>query len=353
MTKTAQLLTLVFLGVCSAVFFVPVAYAQSGPLVILGQGYVNATSSDQSPPGVATYSIYVGQGFVGSSTSAVVSVKHTSTTGVDLRVDIDSYSDSAYQNSVGTCTWDNTGGNTGTADGFVQLTHLFQQISGGCTLNPANYLKISLTYSSVGTRIPYIYGGTSSFHNYPNCTSANSFPDCHDSHVSSFFPYFNVLGGSWSLLGTTTSSGVFFSGAVDLCNNAFASTTGIGATIGNGICIAAGFLFVPNSDSVQAFFGIPQSLGNTFPFSWLVQIKNILAGATASSSENFISIHTSVGTSTSSFYIADAELISTSSLATFFPDSVRLPLKTTLAVGFYLLAAGFLYRKLNNVWQTT
>lgn len=330
-----------------AVFFLPFfASAQSGPTIILSQGQLDATSTQHSGVDTAQFVAQVGNGWSGNASSTVVAAKINGInvgTGQMVRVDIDAYASSTYTTSVATCTYDSTG-LTGNYDGFIQLSHLFQNINNGCTFDPSLFYTVTVLYHDAGwSHIGQYYGSLTNSKGWNWSTTGGP---------AGFYAMFDVLGTSWALIPTTTSSGVFFSGAVDTCNGLFASSTGIGATIGNGLCIAAGFLFIPNSQSVQSFFDIPQTLAQTFPFSWGVQARGILQNETASSTgDTFLNLHVSVGATTSSFYIADVPLISTSSLAGYAGwDNVRLTLRNILAVSFYLLALYAIYETIAKIW---
>jgi len=154
---------------------------------------------------------------------------------------------------------------------------------------------------------------------------------------------------------TIGAIGVATTTAGALCTGVNASSTGILDTITNGfgtaMCYAGVILFVPSADSLNNFYNLASTTESKFPFSYLRQIQTILYGATASTTDNFLSLSTSVGTSTSSFYIPNAVLISTSSMANFFPDSVRNDFKAILTAGFYLMATLFVYRKVMGIWQ--
>jgi len=130
----------------------------------------------------------------------------------------------------------------------------------------------------------WLYGSvTSNGYRIQSWCHYSSFPPCDG---SGFKAYVALDVSSWSLVPTSTDTGIFVSGAQDFCNDAFASSTGIGATIGNGLCVAGGFLFIPSSDSLSQWSSMPQNLEAVVPFSYFFDVKNVLNGSSASTTQN-------------------------------------------------------------------
>jgi len=351
------------------------AHAQSGPNLVLGQGQLNATSTETANGAVSEWQVFVGKGYSGDVTQLVLGlggigssgsagepqfagaffggIRQASTTGNMYAVDSDC--------NMAASTTDQLSSGFPSGSAFVAL-HPVSETNNGCTLDPTKYTSVWFyvyrTHSINSYWADYSYGSLTNSKGWNWTRSVNQALDCSNPASgqtcnTGWYPYFSLLGPGWSLIPTTTSTGVLFSGAIDFCNEALASSTGIGATIANGACIAGGFLFIPTSASLETFMSIPQSISQTFPFSWLAQMRTLLESSQASSTDNFVSVHSSFGTSTSPFYIQNLYLVSTTSAASFLPDSLRNMFKTILGVGFWMLGALFLYRKLNNVWHTT
>lgn len=151
------------------------------------------------------------------------------------------------------------------------------------------------------------------------------------------------------------SSGFATSTAATFCDNSFSTTTGfidsVGASIANGLCRVAVFLIVPPQNAIDDFNDRRDELiNNSFPFSWFTDVNDILSEYTASSSVNFPSLTIAFGSSTESLGLGNVEVISTSTLSTYMPESVRQSILVLLASGFYLLAISYIYTDLRNIW---
>jgi len=140
------------------------------------------------------------------------------------------------------------------------------------------------------------------------------------------------------------------------CNQNFSTTTGLldnlGQSISLGICNVGVFLFVPNTSAISQFTtGWTTLTTSNFPFSWITNLRDILDAYVATSTENFPSLTIAFGTSTSILGMTSLEVISTSTIGTYLSDSTRESIQLLLATIFYLLAASFVYRNLQNVWH--
>lgn len=272
-----------------AVFLVPSAHAQSN-IAVFSQGVLASTTSYLTSG--ATWAVNIGNGYTGTTTGAFVamSVHTASSPGQGIRVILAGYSDSGYTTNVANCAYtaqDITGPYTASATStnpFTQLTHV-QSGLDQCSLNPNLYYKILVNYQLFGT------GEYASFAGNANWIPRTGWSIDYSSGQSPFppfFPQFAIVSNGFQITPTASSSGIFFSGAVDYCNSAFASSTGIGATIGNGLCIATGFLFVPTAASIQQFQDFSTALQNVIPFSYYYDVSTIFTDSSASSTQNMV-----------------------------------------------------------------
>lgn len=71
--------------------------------------------------------------------------------------------------------------------------------------------------------------------------------------------------------------------------SAFATTTTLTATCTNenifaqGLCLAGAFLFVPNPNVLNTFSGLQATMAEKFPFSWFMQVREVLDDLAATS----------------------------------------------------------------------
>jgi len=140
-------------------------------------------------------------------------------------------------------------------------------------------------------------------------------------------PYFSFPVNGFFITPTTTDSGIFLSGAQGYCNDVFASSTGIGATISNGLCVALGFLFIPTPGSISQFAGLNDALAEHVPFSYVYAVAGDVDTLTASSTANLPTWTVPLSqfpTSTVTGSFSDLTILSTSTISKYFPDSARL-----------------------------
>jgi len=260
------------------------AHAQNSPLLIVSQGQIEATSSPSNGPHFMVSRAVLGSvGAIGSSTSAYArfNFDYTSQPGT-AQVSLSGYSDPTYSTSVQSCTFT---GSTMTADydGVLQLPYA----SGDCNFRPDVYytLYVGIFATNITSTGSYLYGSpTSNGFRIQNWCQYSSFPPCDN---IGFKAYVALQAGSWSLVPTSTDSGILLSGAQDYCNDAFASSTGLGSTIANGLCVALGFLFIPSQASLAQYADYPDLMAQVIPFSYYYDVQDIIDGQSASTTENF------------------------------------------------------------------
>jgi len=238
------------------------------------------------------------------------------------------------------------------SNGFLNITGITPVV-----LNPESFYFIRLNSSGVGNTITYPFVGSDV---YPN------FPPGYGFHLptqatSTTAIYFNLFSGSAPpltgyVLPETTLSAFASSTVATLCDSNFATSTGfldsVGSSISNGLCRVGAFLFVPNVSTINQFQQSWSTLTTTsFPFSWITDTRTILEGYVATTSEAFPSISIDFGSSTESLGFTTLDVISTSTISYYLPDSTRTLIKTLLASMFYLLAIGYIYRDLQSIWN--
>lgn len=280
MKKAALSLTLGFMGI-SAAFFVPViplAEAQGSDIIF--QQPVDSTiilSSCEdgggcTPNNTSSASGNLGLQYInGSSSVATIHANvTTSAPSFSLSLSLSAYYDASYTNSVGlTCDFLRTFNSSSV--GGRQIIGVYAP--SGCDLSSATtslYWRVIVQAGNFGGGFPTwdldIYGNGAGI------------------------PYFVMAGEVGTLVPEITSSQFDLSGAFTFCNDLFASSTGIGATIMNGLCVVGGYLFIPSYSSIQGFSDLLSVSEDKIPFSYYYDFADILNGSSASSSSNFTAL---------------------------------------------------------------
>lgn len=151
-----------------------------------------------------------------------------------------------------------------------------------------------------------------------------------------------------------TDVGIATTSQQQFCYSNFASSTGfldsVGLSISQGICNVGVFLFVPSAASINQFSSLASTTATKIPFSYFYEIKNSIIGQSASSTTNLPTYTTDlaalgIGSTTALGNILPAlTILSTSTVDTFLPSSVRTSL-LFLARSAIWLGLGFtLYR---------
>jgi len=277
-------------AVVSAAFLLPsIASAQLGHFVIISQGdqatgETGATVSSHFHS--AEWYIDIGTGWQGTTTGAFLNASWTdigspySNYPLVFRIDEGSIGSKACEfRGVGSppLSGDN-------ARGATQLT--FNTCSGGASLvfDPTKHYYLDIIYQWTDTQAGNFKYYGSAVNTKPWTATPQAFTSIDNPQ---FIPYFAIVGNGFQITPTQEDSGVFFSGATAFCNDAFASSTGIGSYIGNGFCLALGYLFIPTPASLQQFGDVMTVFPNTLPFAYYYDVQTILDNATASTSENF------------------------------------------------------------------
>lgn len=271
-------------------FSLPVfAYAQTGGgIVVLAQSHV-----DQSfviPNGKLVEQIfYIGSGYSGSTTGAFLGGTYNKISNADNAIiNLEPYTDSSYATPVGTtvCGFKNTSAPIGTTDvnGFVQLSDVVQT-NGGCTLQPQYYYRVVVDYSNFsGIFWSNIFGTN----NIQNSSWTIVIGTSTAAEVTPTFTgvYFALVGNGFQITPDTNSSGVYLSGAQEFCNNQFGSSTSIGSTIANGLCVVFGYLFIPTQQSISQYSGLGDDLSQKAPVSYVTGLAPAWESLSASSTLN-------------------------------------------------------------------
>lgn len=338
-----------------AAFFIPTAFAQTGHFVLLNQSNLSTSTSQTYGFTFSDFTIQIGSGYQGTTTSAFASFLITNYNSSQQNVTFTLSGDDSSN-----CVYDLNhnpnfiNGNT-IGDNPVQLYFATQVPHSdgvsGCTFEPQVTYTIDIFYrwwsSLASPPIPFYLRGA------PTNTTGWIVTPGGQGASNVAVPQFAIAADNFQISPTASSSGFFLSGAQAFCNDQFSSSTGIGASITNGLCQVVGYLFIPTPLSVQSFQDIPLSLESTPPISWFTEIKNTITSEEASTTDNFINLTLNFGTSTAILGFNDLTVISTDTIARYLPDSTRVDLRNLIAVTFYLLTASLIYFQIKNLWKST
>lgn len=173
---------------------------------------------------------------------------------------------------------------------------------------------------------------------------------------SFFYGYFTDFGGvslgivpgvsGYTDVGISTTSQQVY------CYQNFASTTGfldsLGASVSQGVCNVAVFLFVPSSIAIANWQNLGSSTKSRIPFSYMYEAAAAYSTLTASSSNNFINVSLDMSSWASSSLVtlpSQWVVLSTSTVSQYYPDPIRITFRALMATALYLGLALWLYRK--------
>jgi len=311
MKKAAQLLTVFLSSVVSAAFFIPLA-AQAQIILPVSQG-VQDVSDNQFYSDHSTWSIQIPhQSFTGTTTGAFL-VFDTGGVAYDRN-----YQSATAQLTCGATTASYTT-DTATYWGNVIPSSQPSLLDNGSPV----FFDVSDQTCTVSIDYTLIAGHPNKFDYYGEASSTHPNWIVSGSGVASNVgvPYFSFATNGFQITPSASSLGIFFSGAVAFCNSAFASSTGIGAYIGNGLCVALGYLFVPTPESILQFGVIGDAAKTRLPFSYFYGIADIFQGLSASSTQNF---------PVYSFGLSQIDFASSTAMGPILPSNLEFLSSTTI-----------------------
>jgi len=297
------------------------ARAQSA-LVPLSQGQADEATSTCAFSGDC-YFIYLGSGVAGTITTAFTTMTYTALNQIPTRFDIFESSSTPHSPTdiLNDCQF------TLTVPQAASSSQARLQYTGVCNLNSSLYYTINMQGSAGFSPAAFYWGHSFASFQYPQSYLSYGVSNFM---YSGWQPQWALAVNGFQITPTTTDSGIFFSGAQSFCNNAFASTSGIGATIGNGFCVALGFLFVPTQTSLAQFADLEPLLSQKLPFSYIFQVSNTWNSLQASSTDNLptysIDMHSlGIGSTTALGNILPSgmDLLSTTTVNKYLPQGVH------------------------------
>ncbi len=294
----------------------------------------------------STHNVYqIGQGnLIGQLSTSSIYFSYSAyinNTGSDRAyVQIAGYSDPSYSVVTDSCDFYHIPSTTGLHDGGINSNFLFIN-TGDCLFEVDTYVLIT-------------YNSNFSVAFYGLAASVPPF-ELVSTNFDGLTPTIIITGENQSYTPILADSDFNVSGAISFCNSAFGTSTSFfddpAASFSKGFCIAIGFLLIPSQSSIQSFMGLSSAASERFPFSWLIQTQDIIGNYTASSSENFFNLQLDFGTTTQMIGIGTLTIISTTTISKYMSDSQRNAIKLLLSVVFYMLAASFIYKSVQNVWH--
>lgn len=138
------------------------------------------------------------------------------------------------------------------------------------------------------------------------------------------------------------------------CDSSFATSSGfldsIGSSISNGMCRVFAFLFVPNPNILEQFGDLASTSLSKVPFSYVFGAQDIYTSLTASTTQNLPAVvinFPDISSSSPLGTIIPVQIVglSTSTISTYLPDSIRVTLLNLQRVALWLGLVYFFYRK--------
>lgn len=341
--------SLISLALLGGVFFIPdVVLAQSA--VLLQQTDAGTEGTHVGNTELQTYRLGTGQlSGVVSSVEVVVEGDYT-TSGSVVDVQITAYTSATYGTTRLNCNYT-------LSPGSVIFSGLKTLTGTACTFLSADYIAIQFSgnASSPATPTRYI-----TFFGVPASVPPFSL---FGSDYLGVTPYIRVLGQNQSfnpnLIGNGNPSGISTTSVQAICERSTSTSTNpsildtISQGFSFGICYALTFAFVPNQDVLQQFTGLKDIAVTKIPFSYVYEYNDIVVGVSGTS--------TSADFSAIGFYADDIILstssplaggnllphvfvgVSTSTISTYYPDSIRLAARTLVSYVLYFLFGSWVF----------
>lgn len=323
-TMKKALLLLVSTAALWGAFFIPAAYAS----VLYSQPFIGSHIDLRG----AGHSNNYMTGVSGTATDFYILVTRKSA-NANVVVTLSGFNNAGR---AGPCAYSAA---TITASGTVSIPgeQLLLHGHGSIPLDPACFY-----YVDDGTPTDYWAFGDGSSNIYLEISDYPLYPT--DQEILEGLSF----GTSTALVLNVTASSSLYSGlSATSTLNALQNQCAItGNIFAEGLCVAFSFLFVPNTQTVAQFASIKTLASGKIPFSYVASIKSTIDSiATSSSSQNFplfIIPLSHYASSTITGIIPDL-VFSTTTISTYFPDSVRLALRTLLIAIIWLSAGWFAY----------
>jgi len=285
--------------------------------------------------------VNIGNNWVGTSTGAFITASTTTLyTSTQVRLDLQAYPNSSYTGIVADCIYERTVPTTPGRNKF-ELSKIYE-VSNGCTFDPTLYYQVVIFNPNGSTKTQF-WGSNINLHGWQVI-------DEQSIGIGGWIPEFDIVGNGFQINPTTADSGIYLSGAKGFCNDAFASSTGIGSTISNGFCIALGYLFVPTPDSINQFGDLGLQLQGRIPFSYFYDIQNSFNSQTASSSSmQSLSISLpdiSSSTPLGSLYPTNIGILSTTTIDKYLPNNIRVSMLFLASAAIWVSVGFMLYRRI-------
>jgi hypothetical protein len=352
-------------------FLLPsLAFAQSSPVrcspgasqcPVLLQTYSGLEGNQTYNGARGPSEFQMGDGWTGSTTAAYISdysqdVSSGGSGPILLDFYFEAYSGSDYlTDEENNCQFEGSMPTHSISTSTVEMDYL----TGDCNFNPAYYYLATFRISSSQYGNGGFYTAADASTATPANVNSDGTPRWYNFYSAPLIPQFIVEGVGGSILPGnlpgSTLSGLSTSSVTSLCGSTFSTSTSILGDLGSGLawgtCSAFAFLFVPDASAINNFSNITPALEATFPISWIVDIRGILQGASATSTNSYINLSLDFGTSTSALGVTDLTVISTSTLSQYLPDSVRNSALVLEGAVFWLAAASYIYRDLQRIWN--
>jgi len=147
-----------------------------------------------------------------------------------------------------------------------------------------------------------------------------------------------------------TAIGISTTTTATYCNATYSGLS-LGSDIANAMCNVIGFLFIPDSGTLNQFGSLSDVVQTKIPFSYYFGVKGVYDNLSASSTENLptygitlpdISSSTPLG----SIIPTHIDFFSTTTISKYYPDAIRESMLTLGSFAIWVTLAITLYRRI-------
>jgi len=286
----------------------------------------------------------LGAGFSGDITEMAAVVAQTNVAGADLTMAIYCFTDDFYLTGCGksattTATFIQTSG------GFTWAT---TTLATPYTMDPTRTYRLSVAIDGVnagddvyvaGTNLA-VWGGGAAL---PGDASVQGTVAAIAFNLSGNNFFGDPTGASFGDISTSTIAGDSLFGEGASSTLALISERCAGSNIfAEALCSAFSFMFLPSTETLEAFTGIPEVAAERFPFSWIYGVKSEIESLSVSSTTAMTALaynyaNLGIGSTTPMGNILpNIEVFSKNTIETYISAGLWANFQTLIAAGMWL-----------------
>jgi len=130
-----------------------------------------------------------------------------------------------------------------------------------------------------------------------------------------------------------------------------------GNVFSRGICTSFAFLFLPDPQTLNSFYGLASTTAEKFPISWFYGVRTAFTSAAASSSANLAAVSISLNSlgmgSTTAIgnILPNVEVFSTSTITHFMPSGLWDVIQALMAAALWIAVATYIWYSTRNLFH--